>query len=347
MSPHSNPLVTVLMPTYRRPFLLRRAIQCVLNQTYPNFKLRIYDDASGDKTREVVNKFTKNDSRIIYSCNEKNLGAMNFLQAMAEVNTPFFTFCADDDVLLPQHLELAMEGFVKYPQAGIAYNQVVSMNEQRKIIFISHLDSPAGLYNPAESMRLLLKDPGMLAGMVIRKAVLESGITADKDIRMLWDWDFCFRALAKYPLVVTQKPGCIFVASSSSHYVASMGNFQWPGWLKMYQKIANHSDLDLETRKEIKLHLNKRLRSLIVKQGKEAILSKNYLLVNLVTNVLKDYFGSHRLYFKLKIIALLSMLFPPYRWLLIFIKKARFKKKVVKGNIRYKKYQTLEKYLKI
>ena len=347
MRPHSNPLVTVLMPTYRRPFLLRRAIQCVLNQTYPHFKLCIVDDASGDETREVANKFTKNDSRIIYSCNEKNLGAMNFSHAMAQVDTPFFTFCADDDVLLPQHLELAMEGFVKYPQAGIAYNQVVSMNEQRKIIFISHLDSPAGLYNPAESMRLLLKDPGVITGMVIRKAVLESGITTDKNMGMLWDWDFCFRALAKYPLVVTQKPGCIFVAHSGSYVVGSMGKFQWPEWSKMYQNIANHPDLDLETRKEIKLHLNKRLRSLMVKQGKEAILSKNHLLVGLVTNVLKDYFGSHRLYFKLKIIALLCTLFPPYRWLLIFIKKARSKKKVVKGNIRYKKYQTLEKYLKI
>ena len=347
MSPHSNPLVKVLMPTYKRPLLLPRAIQCVLNQTYPHFKLCIYDDASGDNTREVVNKFIKNDSRIIYSCNEKNLGAMNFFEAMAKVDTPFFTFCADDDVLLPQHLELAMEGFIKYPHAGMAYNQVVSMNEQGKIIFVSHLDSPAGLYSPAESMRLLLKDPGLITGMVIRKSVLESGITVDKDMGMLWDWDFCFKALAKFPLVVTQKPGCIFNAHSGSYVVASMGKFQWPEWLKMYQNIANHPDLDLETRKEIKLRLNKRLRSLAVKQGKEAILSKNHILVGLVTNVLKDYFGSYRLYFKLKIIALLCTLFPPNRWFLILIKKARFNKKVRKGNIRYKNYQILEKYLKI
>jgi hypothetical protein len=61
----------------------------------------------------------------------------------AQVDTPFFTFCADD-VLLPQQLKIAMEGFAKYPQASFAYNQFVCMNEQTKIISISHLDYPAG-----------------------------------------------------------------------------------------------------------------------------------------------------------------------------------------------------------
>jgi hypothetical protein len=85
----------------------------------------------------------------------------------------------------------------------------------------------------------------------------------------------------------------------------------------------------------------------VVKQGKEAILNKNYLLFGLVNQVLKDYFGSHRLYFKLKIIALLCNVFPPYREHLISIRKARYKKKVINGSIRYKEYQVLEKYLKI
>jgi hypothetical protein len=55
---------------------------------------------------------------------------------------------------------------------------------------------------------------------------------------MLWGWDFCFRTLAKYPLVVTQKLGCIFVAHSVSYVVASMDKYQWPGWLKMYKKYS-------------------------------------------------------------------------------------------------------------
>jgi len=336
------------MLTYKRPVLLRRAIKRVLGQTYPHFILHIYDDASGDETSKVVDEFAQKDSRIIYHCNEKNLGAvLNCAQAMEQISTPFFTFCADDDVLLPQHIEFAMEEFNKHPQAAIVCNQTICMDEQRRILHINHMDSKAGLYDSAEGVRFLLKDPGILAGVVARKEILESGITLDKDTGMLWDWDFCFQALAKFPSVVTKKQGSIFVTHSSSFFVALLDNYEWPGWLKMYRKIVAHPNLDEATKGEVELHLKKRLRSLMVKQGKEAILNKNFPLADLSAQPLRDFFGSPRHYLKIKILALLCKLFPPYRWLLIFVRKIRSKKKVFKGSIRYQKYQGYEKYLDI
>jgi glycosyltransferase involved in cell wall biosynthesis len=346
MSIDSPPVVSVLMPTYKRPKLLRRAIRRVLEQTYPHFKLCIYDDASGDDSHKVVDEFAKNDSRIVYHCNEKNLGPqLNSALAIKEVDNPFYTFCADDDVLLPQHLEHAMDGFKKYPQAVFASNQIVCMDEKRRIHHISHLDSPAGLYNSEEGIKLLLKDPGILTGVVTRKDVLDSGITLDTEAGMLWDWDFCFQTLAKFPLVVTQKQGCIFVTHSSSFIVSSMGSFEWPGWLKMYQKIVNHPNLDSEIKKEVEVRLKDRLRSLMVKQVNEAILSKDFALADLSNQTLKEFFGSYRLYLKLKFFSTLCKIFPPYHRFLIFSKKMRSKRRVSRGNNRYQEYQWLKKYL--
>ena len=348
MSSDSQPVVSVLMPTYKRPKLLRRAIRGVLNQTYPHLKLCIFDDASGDETSKVVNEFSKDDSRLIYHCNDKNIGAvLNCAQALENARTQYFTFCADDDVLLPQHIELAMEGFKKYPEAGFVSNQIICMDEQRRILHISHLDSPAGLYNSAEGIKLLLKDPGIITGVVVRKEVLQSGVSLDLDVGMLWDWDFCFQALAKFPLVVTEKQGCIFVTHSASSFVALLGKYEWPGWLKMYQKIVDHPNLGLDTKRDVEFHLKKRLRSLLVKQGKEAILSENYSLADLSAQTMKDFFDSPRHYYKLKILAFICKLFPPYRWFLIFTRKVRSKKKVFKGSVRYQKYQGFEKYLDI
>jgi len=86
-----EPVITTIIPTYRRPNLLRRAIISVLNQTYPNFQLCIYDNASGDETPEVVAEFAKHDSRIKYYCHPENIGALNnFNYGMERVNTPFF-----------------------------------------------------------------------------------------------------------------------------------------------------------------------------------------------------------------------------------------------------------------
>jgi spore maturation protein CgeD len=51
------PTITTVLTTYRRPQFLRRAIQSVLNQTYSNFRLAVYDDASDEATKGVVCSF--------------------------------------------------------------------------------------------------------------------------------------------------------------------------------------------------------------------------------------------------------------------------------------------------
>ena len=50
----SNPIVSVIIPTYNRTNLVGRAIQSVLNQTYQDFELIVVDDGSVDSTEEVV-----------------------------------------------------------------------------------------------------------------------------------------------------------------------------------------------------------------------------------------------------------------------------------------------------
>ena len=47
-------LVTVIVPTYNRSWGLRRAVESVLVQTFPNFQLLIVDDASTDETEQVA-----------------------------------------------------------------------------------------------------------------------------------------------------------------------------------------------------------------------------------------------------------------------------------------------------
>ncbi len=51
---NGRPLITTVIPTYRRPKLLQRAIKSVLNQTYPHFQVCVYDNASGDETAGVA-----------------------------------------------------------------------------------------------------------------------------------------------------------------------------------------------------------------------------------------------------------------------------------------------------
>ena len=53
-------MVSIIMPTYNRAYIIERAIVSVIHQTYEDWELIIVDDASKDNTREIVKKYISN-----------------------------------------------------------------------------------------------------------------------------------------------------------------------------------------------------------------------------------------------------------------------------------------------
>src|ERR1039458_5172442 len=115
---HMTAQITTVIPTYRRPRPLARAIQSVLCQSYPHFEVHVYDNASGDETPEVVAQFAARDPRVKYHVHPRNIGMMeNFAYGISHVETPFFSILSDDDFLLPGFFERAMSALEDYPEA--------------------------------------------------------------------------------------------------------------------------------------------------------------------------------------------------------------------------------------
>lgn len=66
-------MVSVIMPTYNRAYIIRTAIQSVLEQTYSNWELIIVDDGSEDETKQILQEYK--DERIKVLINDSNKGA--------------------------------------------------------------------------------------------------------------------------------------------------------------------------------------------------------------------------------------------------------------------------------
>ncbi|CAM4153016.1 glycosyltransferase family 2 protein [Gillisia hiemivivida] len=61
-----QPLVSIIIPTYNRVFLLGQTLDSVLAQTYQNWECIIVDDGSEDATDELIEFYSEIDSRIKY-----------------------------------------------------------------------------------------------------------------------------------------------------------------------------------------------------------------------------------------------------------------------------------------
>ena len=60
----NSKLVSIITPSYNSEKFISETIKSVLNQTYKNWEMLIIDDASKDKSTQIINTFCKQDSRI-------------------------------------------------------------------------------------------------------------------------------------------------------------------------------------------------------------------------------------------------------------------------------------------
>ena len=67
-----RPKVSVILPTYNRAHMIRRAIDTVLNQTFADIELIVVDDGSTDDTKAVVSSIS--DPRLRYVQHSENRG---------------------------------------------------------------------------------------------------------------------------------------------------------------------------------------------------------------------------------------------------------------------------------
>jgi len=98
-----KPLFTVIIPTYNRAKLLKKAIQSVIDQTIYNWELVVVDDGSTDDTKEVVTEFK--DERIQYVFQEKKERSVARNIGIKKATGNYICFLDDDDYFLENHLD--------------------------------------------------------------------------------------------------------------------------------------------------------------------------------------------------------------------------------------------------
>ena len=94
--------LTIGMPLYNNAKTLPAALECLLAQTFTDFRIVASDDSSSDGTVAVLEGYAARDPRIEYVRQPKNLGyAGNYMFVAEPARTPFFMWAAGDDRWAP------------------------------------------------------------------------------------------------------------------------------------------------------------------------------------------------------------------------------------------------------
>ena len=100
------PKVSIGLPVYNGAEHLRSALDALLAQTFTDFEIIVCDNRSEDETRSICQEYAAKDSRIKYSLNETNIGAMNNFNRVWELATgEYFKWASHDDWISPRYLE--------------------------------------------------------------------------------------------------------------------------------------------------------------------------------------------------------------------------------------------------
>jgi glycosyltransferase involved in cell wall biosynthesis len=104
--------ICILMTSFNGEKFIREQLESIFNQTFENWQLFISDDGSTDKTIEIILEYQKKWDKKVHLRNGPQKGfAENFLSLACDKHliADFYAFCDQDDVWLPQKLEIAIE----------------------------------------------------------------------------------------------------------------------------------------------------------------------------------------------------------------------------------------------
>ncbi len=126
---NKHPLVSVIIPTYNRAYLLPRAIDSILNQSFQDFEIIIVNDGSQDKTVALLKKYQKQSEKIKVYHHDKNKGVSAARNtALKHARGKYAVLLDSDDFALPDMLKTEVEFMLNHPTFDLGIPKKTAFN---------------------------------------------------------------------------------------------------------------------------------------------------------------------------------------------------------------------------
>lgn len=185
--------VSIIIPSYNSQDYLSRCLDSVVNQVYKNIEIIIVDDASTDKTKEIIKKYADNDERIIpfYQTINKGVSASRNVGLRASTGE-YIIFVDSDDSLTKDAVRRMIDISNKYNSDFVdSYHLLEYTKPNGKIVKFTEKKVPKKLLvmgNVKENPKILNMTT-YITGKLIRKNLLD-GLEFDENLKRYEDMVF-------------------------------------------------------------------------------------------------------------------------------------------------------------
>jgi len=234
-------LVSVIIPTFNRSLLLKRALDSVCKQTFSEFEIIVVDDGSTDETAEIIQTQYPNIS-YVYQSNQGVSSARN--KGLKLAKGDWLAFLDSDDEWMPRKLEMQLNLLNKHPKQKICHTEEIWIRNGVRVNQMKKHQKTGGWIFP-QCLPLCAMSP---SSILIHRTVFEDVGYFDTQLPACEDYDLWLRITAEYPVLYIAEPQILKYGGHEdqlSQKYWGMDQYR----IKALQKIISANTLNDENKK--------------------------------------------------------------------------------------------------
>lgn len=296
-------LISCVITTYKRPtYILKRAIDSIVNQTYKNIELIIVNDAPqeyqlGEDIKTLLEEYKS--IPVNYIVHSKNMGACQARNTgIKNARGKFIAFLDDDDEWLPEKIE-EQYSLIKDTEIALVYCSHYEIFKNNKPRLIKEPLARTGLNND-EFDRLLRENfIGSTSYPLLRLDIVKQLGGFDVNIKSSQDHELWIRIAKEYPILYCDKPlvnyycSEISISSDSNNcregfeYLLNMYNDYYQAHVETYNYRLNYIAYIWFKRKKYKEFFKYKKKAFILKPNSKYNLLTVFKVKNKLIEKLK------------------------------------------------------------
>jgi len=191
--------VSIIIPTYNRSELLKRALESVYRQTVSDYEIIVIDDGSTDDTAEMIQTIFP---KVQYIQQENGGVSSARNKGLACAKGQWLAFLDSDDEWLPHKLEKQLNLLKNHPDGKVCHTEEIWIRHGVRVNQMKKHKKTGGWIFP-QCLPLCAISP---SSVIIHQSVFEDIGNFDTQLPACEDYDLWLRMTAKYSVLFIEEP---------------------------------------------------------------------------------------------------------------------------------------------